>query len=329
MARLGVFLPWVPTVTPAEFVELAREVEARGYHTAWMGETTSADALALMTLVASHTERLHAATGIVPIQTRTPVILGLAAATIGHVAPGRFALGVGISSGIIVEQWHGLRLEPGTGQMREAVQVLRMVLAGERVNFDGRYYRLRNFRLTTPPPAPVPIVLGALGPRMLELAGELADGVLLNWIAPETVPDALRHLEAGARRAGRSLDGFEVAAFVRTCVTDAPGPVREALAREITGYAIVDAYARYFRASGFVPEVDAVTRAWQAGDRAGAVAAVSPRVLDALGAVGPAVACRARLDEFGRAGLTMPVVVPFAPETGRREAVLRTIRAFP
>ncbi len=331
-ARFGVVLPFVPTFTVPEFVGLAREVEARGYHAAWTGEVSGADAFTVLSLVLTHTERLCAATGVLPVQTRSPIILGMTAATLGHVAPGRFWLGLGVSSRIIVEQWHGLPFVAGLGQIREAVQVIRAVTSGERVNFDGQHYRLRNFRLTIPPPPEPPrIVLAALGAQMLELAGEVADGVLLNWMGPEAIPAAIRHLETGARRAGRaSLAGFEIGAFIRTAVTDDPGPTREALARDITGYAIVDAYADFFRASGFAEEVDEINAAWKSGDRTGAVARVSPRFLDALGVVGPESFCRERFAAFTRAGLTMPVVFPFAPPAGdRRAAVRRTIRAFP
>jgi alkanesulfonate monooxygenase SsuD/methylene tetrahydromethanopterin reductase-like flavin-dependent oxidoreductase (luciferase family) len=136
-------------------------------------------------------------------------------------------------------------------------------------------------------------------------------------------------VEAGAKRAGRTLDGFEIGAFIRTCVTDAPEPARQSLARDITGYTTVDAYAAYFRGCGFADEIDAAQAAWKAGDRAGAVGKLSPRMLDALGVVGPEAYCRERVAEFARAGLTMPVVVPFAPEGERKASILRTVRAFP
>jgi len=210
------------------------------------------------------------------------------------------------------------------------VQVIRAVLSGERVNFEGCFYTVRNFRLLIPPPpTPVPIVLAALGDSALRLAGEIADGVLMNWIGPETVPHAIAQVEAGARRAGRTLDGFEIGAFIRTCVTDAPEAARQSLARDVTGYTTVDAYAAYFRRSGFADEIDAAQAAWKAGDRAGAVGRLSPRMLDALGVVGPEAYCRERVAEFSRAGLTMPVVVPFAPEGDRKASILRTVRAFP
>ena len=202
---------------------------------------------------------------------------GQAAATLAHLSRGRFALGLGLSSEIIVGQWHGLPFAPSIQQMREAVQIIRMTAAGERVNFDGRFYRLKNFRLAIPAPATPPrIYLAALGPKMCELAGEVADGVLLNWISPEAMPASIGHVEAGAKRAGRTLADVDVAVYVRTCVTDDRVPAREALARDITGYAIVGVYARFFAECGFAEEVRAVDTAWKAGDRAGAVKGISP-----------------------------------------------------
>jgi probable F420-dependent oxidoreductase len=314
----------------SEFPAIAREAEARGYRTAWVGEASGTEAIVLSTLIATHTAKLQIANGVIPVPTRTPIVYGQAAATLGHLAPGRFALGLGLSSEIIVGQWHGLPFTPSVQQMREAVQIIRMAAAGERVNFEGKFYRLKNFRLAIPAPAPAPrIYLAALGPKMCELAGEVADGVLLNWIPPSAVPASVRHVEAGAKRANRRLADVDVAVYVRTCVTDEREAVREALARDITGYAIVNAYARFFVECGFAEEVLAVNAAWKAGDRAGAVKGISERLLDGLGAVGSPEACRAQIDAFAQTGVT-PVVLPFAPPgPAARAALLRTFRAFP
>jgi probable F420-dependent oxidoreductase len=314
----------------AQFPAIAREAEARGYRTAWVGEASGTEAIVLSTLIATHTATLRIANGVIPVQTRTPIVYGQAAATLAHLAPGRFALGLGLSSEIIVGQWHGLPFAPSIQQMREAVQIIRMTTSGERVNFEGRFYKLKNFRLALPAPVPPPkIYLAALGPKMCELAGEVADGALLNWIPASALPTSLRHVEAGAKRAGRSLADVDVAVYVRTCVTDEPEPARETLARDITGYAIVSVYARFFAECGFAEEVEAVGAAWKAGDRAGAVKSVSERALDRLGAVGPADFCREQIDAFARAGVT-PVVLPFAtPGSAARASLLRTFRAFP
>jgi len=332
--RLGIVLSAFTPLPTAEFLAVAREAEARGYHTAWTGEVSGYDAISVMTLIASHTERIHVGSAVLPVQTRTPVVLGMSAASLNHFAPGRVGLGLGLSSRTIVADWHGLAFSPSLQQIREAVRIIRLVAAGERVNVEGAFYNVKNFRLSAPPPTePVRVFLAALGPEMLELAGEIADGAVLNWIPPETVPASIKRLETGARRGGRTLDGFEIAAFVRTCVTDDVAAARETLAREITGYATVDAYASFFRSTGFGDEVDAVNAAWRAGDRSGAVRQVSPRFLDGLGVVGPEAHCRERIAAFARAGLTQPVILPFAPAAGAggdaRAALFRTLRTFP
>jgi probable F420-dependent oxidoreductase len=329
--RVGAVVAAFPALPLADYLALVRDVEARGYHTAWVGETASGDAITLMALVASHTQRIGVASGVIPIQTRSPIVLGMSAATLAHVAPGRVSLGLGVSSRIIVEQWHGLPFHAGLGQIREVVQIVRMAAAGERVSFEGKFYRLKNFKsMAPPPPAPPKIILAALGPEMLELAGEIADGVLLNWIPPEAVPASIEHLEAGARRAGRTLDGFEIAGFIRTTVTDQPDTARAGLARDITGYAIVDVYMSFFRSVGYADEMTAINAAWKAGDRARAVREVSGRVLDGLGVVGDERFCRERFEAYARAGLTMPVVLPYVPDGADRAASLRrTLAAFP
>jgi probable F420-dependent oxidoreductase len=329
MTRLGLALPVTQAVPLSDYLALAREAEARGYATLWAGEVGGADAVTTLTLLAGRTERIHLASGVIPVQTRTPVLLGMTAASLGHLAPGRFRLGLGVSSPTVVARWNGLPFQRPLAQLREAVQIIRTVLAGERVTFEGQFYRIRNFRLTIPPPPrPVPIYLGALGPRMLQLAGEIADGVLLNWIPPEAVPASIGQIELGARRAGRRLGDVEVAAFVRTSVTDEPEPSRAWLAREITGYCSVDAYARFFARCGFEREVEAVNAAWRSGDRQGAVAQVSGRLLDGLGVVGPEEFCRQRIEAFRKAGVAEPVVVPFSPGPDRDPRLRRTLRAF-
>ncbi len=328
--RVGLTFPFLHLLPLPGYLDLAGEVEARGYDTIWVGEAGGADAITPMALLAAATRRIRLATGVLPFQTRTPTLLAQTFATLGHIAPGRIGLGLGVSSPIIVGQWHGLPFERPLAQLREAVSLIRAAMSGERVSREGEFYRVKNFRLMSPAPKePVRIYLAALGPKALELAGEVADGVLLNWIAPEGVAAAIDHLRAGAARAGRTLDGFEIAAYVRTCVTDDAEPARAGLAREITGYAIVDAYADFFRQSGFAPEVDALNAAWKAGDRAGAVSMLTPRVLHALGMVGGPDACRARLGEYAAAGLTMPVIVPISPDPAPLASMLRTVRTFP
>ena len=154
--RLGIVLAPFTAAPLADFVAVAREAETRGYHTAWLGEVSGYDAIVMSTVALTHTETLNVANGVLPVQTRTPVILGMATASLNHLAPGRFALGLGLSSKTIVEQWHGLGFSPSLAQIREAVQIVRQVARGERVAHEGKHYRVKGFRLTAPPPtAPV------------------------------------------------------------------------------------------------------------------------------------------------------------------------------
>jgi probable F420-dependent oxidoreductase len=329
-SRVGIVLGSFTSLPPEAFVATAREAEARGYHTGWIGEAAGVDAISTSAVVLSHTRRLHMATGVIPVQVRTPVTFGATLATLDYLAPGRFALGLGLSSPVIVGQWHGLDFSRSVDQLREAVTIIRAAASGERVNFEGRHYRARNYRFFGPIPAQPPrIILAALGPRMLELAGEIADGVLLNWIPPEAIPAAIAHVERGAKRAGRNLADFEIAAFVRACVTDDVAVAREHLARDITVYGTVNVYQDFFRSVGYGAEIEALDAAWKAGDRAGAVKQLTPRVLDCLGVVGDAAFCRSRVEDFTRAGLTMPVIAPFTHEKDAPAALLTTLRAFP
>ena len=329
MTRIGLASSLLRPFALDEYVRYVREAETRGYSTVWSGETTGTDAVTTMGVVATHTSRLGIANGIIPLQTRTPHVLAMTAATLGHIAPGRVALGLGVSSRVIVGDWYGLPFERPVAQLREAVTLIRRILTGERVTFEGQFYRAKGFRLAVPPPpAPVRLYLAALGPRMLELAGEIADGVLLNWISPEAVPASLARVEAGAKRAGRSLADLELAAHVRTSVTDGVEAGRQALARDITGYATVDAYARFFVDCGYGDEMERVNAAWRAGDRAGAVRHISPRMLDGITVVGDEAFCRARIADYGRAGLTQVVILPVAAEADPGPSLWRILRTW-
>jgi 5,10-methylenetetrahydromethanopterin reductase len=323
---LGIAVPIQHPLSVPECVELARCAEAVGYESLWIPEVVGADAFVLMTAMAGVTARLRLGTGIVPILTRTPSLLAMTMASLAQLAPGRVCLGLGICTPNIVQNWHGIAYDRPLARLRAYLAIVRRALAGERITFDNGLYPLRNFRLAlTPPPQPVPIYVAALNPRMLQLAGELADGVLLNWIPEDRIGWALEHVGEGAKRAGRSLADVDVACLVRTCVTDDLAAARQWLRRELTGYAIVDAYQRYFRQIGFAPEVDAVNARWQAGDRTAAVGEISEAMTERLAVFGPASQCRARLARFAEAGVNRPIVFPFTAESDPLRGVHTTL----
>jgi probable F420-dependent oxidoreductase len=324
--HLGIAVPIQHPLTLPECVELAQRAESAGYDSIWIPEVVGADAFVLMTAMAGVTDHIQLGTGIVPILTRTPSLMAMTIASVAHLAPGRVRLGLGISTPNIIQNWHGIPYDRPLARVRDYVTIIRQALANGRVTHERGVYPLRNFRLGLSAPQPsIPIYIAALNPRMLQLAGEVADGVLLNWLPEEQVAWALGHLESGARKAGRTLADLDIACLVRVCVTDDVNAARQWLRRELTGYAIVEAYQRYFRQMGFAHEVEAVSTTWQAGDRLGAVQEVSDHMTDRLAVYGSAAQCQARLQRFVEAGVNLPIVFPFSPEAAFQPSVHRTL----
>ena len=172
-------------------------------------------------------------------------------------------------------------------------------------------------------------VLGGDGLEGIEEAGAIADGVILNWMPAAHVPRAIAAIAAGAQRAGRALADIDIACYIRVCVTDNLEAARQWMRRELTGYAIVDAYHAYFTACGFGADSMACRTAWQQGDRAGAMRCISDTMVHALAAIGRAEACRTQLATFVDAGVTLPIVFPFSYEADPVPSVLRTLQAIP
>jgi probable F420-dependent oxidoreductase len=307
---LGASLPLPPDLPMCRRV--AERVEGLGYESVWIADTGAGpDAFVVGAAVATCTSRLRIGTAVVPVYTRSPSVLAAAAGSVAQLAPGRVVLGIGASSETIVDAWGGVPFERPLRRIRETVTMLRRMLAGERVTFDGQTIRTRGFRLVSPPPEPVPIYLAALMPPMLELAGEIADGVILNFMPVEAVPRMLDHVRRGAERAGRDPSGLEIVSRFQTIVTDDVSGARHALRHMMGPYFATSVYNRFVAWCGFPAEAAAILAGWQAKDRARNLAAVTDELIDRLAIIGPAAHCRARLEAFVDAGVTTPMIHPF------------------
>lgn len=330
MQRLGLALP-LHNLPPARQVEYICQAEAHGYESIWVPEVMGTDAFTVLAAASQATQRIRLGTGIVPIYTRTPTTLAMTIATLDALSGGRAVLGLGVSSEIIIGAWHGLPFPKPLRATRECVDILRRLLRNERVTVEGDVFRVRNLRPNVPVPADrtIPIYLAALNPGMLRLAGAIADGVLLNWMPAAQLSQALAALAAGAQQAGRTLADLEIACYIRTCVTDDVEAAQQWMRRELTGYAIVDAYHAYFTACGFGAESTACRTAWQQGDRAAATQCISETMVHAMAAIGSPAACREHLAAFVQAGVTLPVAFPFSPVPDAWPHVLHTLQALP
>ena len=254
----------------------------------------------LLAAYAAATTRVGLGNGVVPIYPRHPVAMAQAASTLNEVSGGRFRLGIGVSHKNAMEAMLGLRLVEPLAIMREYVAVLRGAL-GAGSEFEGRHYRVRwSLALPKRPPAP-PIYLAALSVKMLELAGEIADGVILWLCPPAYVRDvALPALERGRRRAGKPLTGFEIVAAVPLAVTDDRAAAMAAFRAELTRYVEQPFYRAMLQAAGLGDGVAAFDR-----DRR-----VPDALAEALGGIGDARAARAYVEAYRKAGVTLPAVRP-------------------
>jgi probable F420-dependent oxidoreductase len=301
--KIGITLPIEPFQSRG-FVDLVRRAGELGYQEVWSLEANSTDAFSPLAAIAMINQTMRLGTAIVPVFTRPPALIAMSAMTVQQLCGGRFVLGLGISSPQIVGQWMGVPFERPLTRMRESVGAIRAALGGEKVAVEGQTLSVNGFRLDleadSPPP---PIFLAIQSARMCRLAGELADGLLTNFITPRALPQMLRQVEEGARRAGRKAPR-EVVCRILTIVDEEPERVSRAMRRHITPYLITPGYNRFFSEIGFEREADKALRAWTAGDRKGATEVIGDAMLNDIYLLGSVEHCRERLAAFAEAGVT-------------------------
>jgi len=323
--RIAVTVP-VEGFTLPEHADVLRELERLGYRDAWSYEADGLDAFSPLA-VAGQATGMRLGTAIVNVFTRGPATLALSAAGLAEIAPGRVILGIGAGSNIIVESWNGGRFDRPATRVRETARCLRRMLAGERVIFGGETVTVDGFRLSRPPAAPVPIYVAALRAGMLAVAGEVADGVILNWLAPEDVPRCVAVVREAAARAGRDPADIEITCRLFVHLDEDDTSAR----RHVAAYLNVPVYRAFHEWLGRTAALAPMWEAWGRGDRRGAVAAVPARVLDDLLMRGPAATIRARIEEYLDAGVDTAFLTLFSAEpdpTRKRDLVLSSLRAL-
>jgi probable F420-dependent oxidoreductase len=296
-------------------VDVAREAEQRGYAACWNAEVQGPDAFTTLGALAVATD-LELGVAVVPAQTRSAFVLGMTAVSLAELSGGRFSLGIGASSEVIVDRWAGQPFDKPLTAVRETVEALRPVLSGERSTYAGERVRLGGYRPhAVPPGGRVPLILGALNPRSCRLVGELGvDGIALNQLAPHHVPQVLDQVAAGA--GGDLPDGFRVVARLFCAVTDDVPAARQLVKAVFAPYIATSVYNRFYRWMGYEEEAQAVLDA--AGDREAMAAAISDRVIDDLFCLGTPDDIAARIAAYHEAGVTVPVVAPLS--LGREQA---------
>ncbi len=269
-----------------------------GYTDVWTGEANSADGFTPLALAAVTAPGLMLGTAVVPVYTRGPGLLAMQAATMAELAPGRFALGVGSSSDVIVERWNAVAFDEPYKRVRDTVRFLRKALAGEKVDEKFETFTVRGFRLGRPPAQVPPVYVAALRPGMLRLAGRESDGAIINWLSADDVRTVV----------GEVGPGKEIVARIFVCPTEDADRARFVGRMGIAAYLNVAVYAAFHRWLGRGPLLEEMWSAWAAGDRKAALAAIPDEVVDALVIHGSAQECRAHIRRYVDNGVTVPVL---------------------
>jgi len=291
--RWGLTVP-IPGLRLGELEGIVRRAETAGYTDFWTGETQGPDGFTPLALASTWTETARLATGVVGVFQRGRALLAMEAAALADASDGRFVLGIGSSSDVIVERWNGIPFERPLTKVSETIDYLRDVLAGERG--DG------GFKLEQPPREKVPIVVAALRGKMLALAAEKADGAMSNFLPLGGVPKVLAQLDAAG-------EGFElVCRFF--CI---PGPREQAepTARWMfASYATVPVYAEFFRWLGYGDAIEEMVVAWRERDRERALAAAPWELIEETFILGEPDEMRAQVQRFVDGGVTVPTLLP-------------------
>ncbi len=305
----GVTLADYAGISMEAIVECGRLAERLGYQGFWITEDNVRDAFLVLDRVARETSRILIGTSVTSAYARTPTTLALTAATLQNATGGRFVLGVGTGGLGFVTRGHGVRLDAPVARMRETVEIVRRLVRGDRVDHRGRFFQVRGFRLREPAQAPVPIHLAALNHRMTELAGEVADGVIINFLTAERFDDQVfPWLRAGASRAGR--EAFPAVATLALAPGD-PGSDESvaAVRRRIAFYGTSQHYFDTLRSAGFEDDVRRFRERWLAGDRDGATSLVTIDMAERLTLSGSEKSVAARLRAYAERGI-VPLVYP-------------------
>jgi F420-dependent oxidoreductase-like protein len=338
--RLGLMLGYFGFGTTAEEqLALVQEAERLGYDSAWAAEAYGSDAATILAWLAAQTSSIGLGSAIFQIPARSPAMTAMTAATLDQLSAGRFRLGLGLSGPQVAEGWHGQRYDRPLARTRDYLSVVRMALERKRVAYQGETMELplpdgpgKALKLTIAPvQSRLPIYLGAMGPRNLALAGELADGWLGFMYAPEHAAGFRGHLEQGAARAGRDLDGFDVAPTVQVHVRDDVEAARDAmrpmLALYVGGMGSRERnfYNDQARRYGFERQAAEVQEHYLAGRVEAAVAALPAELIDLVTLCGPAGRVRERLAAYRESGVGTVLAAPTAWTHEERLAQLRQL----
>ncbi|QLH20781.1 LLM class F420-dependent oxidoreductase [Streptomyces sp. Rer75] len=336
--RLGINLGYWGAGMDADNLAVAREADRLGYSVCWAAEAYGSDAATVLSWVAAQTEHIDVGSAIFQIPARTPAMTAMTAATLDSLSGGRFRLGLGVSGPQVSEGWYGVRFDKPLARTREYVDIIRKAMSRERLTHEGANWTLplpggpgKPLKLTVHPVREyIPLYIAAIGPKNLEQTGEIADGALVIFFAPEHAEaTTLGSLRAGREKAGKTLDGFDLVPTVPLAVgEDVRGLADQfrpytALYVGGMGSAKQNFYNKLAQRMGYEKEAAEIQEKYLAGDKEGAAAAIPHELIDSTTLLGPVERIADRMKAYAEAGVTTLSLTPAGFTLEERVAGLR------
>jgi F420-dependent oxidoreductase-like protein len=335
--RLGLNLGYWGMGNDADNLVLAKEADALGFGVVWAAEAYGSDTATVLSWIAAQTSSIDIGSAVFQIPARTPTMTAMTAATLDTLSNGRFRLGLGVSGPQVSEGWHGVKFEKPLQRTREYHDIIRMALRRERVQYQGEFFTLplpngpgKALTLTVHPVREViPMYLAAIGPKNLELAGELFDGWLAIFFSPEFADELKTSIAAGRAKSGKTMDGFDICPTVPVVIGDdleaCAQPVRAYSALYVGGMGSRDKnfYNRLAARMGYEEAAAQVQDKYLARDYGGAAAAVPFEFIDRTSLIGPRERIRERLHAYADAGVGTLTLAVYAGSLQERIATVR------
>jgi probable F420-dependent oxidoreductase len=327
MARIGLALS--RGLPPSDIVECVKLAEDLGYESAWVAEGHGGDQFAILSACAMVTQRIRVGTSISSVFVRSIPTIAMAAATVDHLSKQRFILGLGSSHRVQVEPEHGLPYGKPIQRVRESVEIIRTLLRDGVVSYKGETVAIERFDFWFTPIRPeIPIYLAALFPKMLQVCGEIAHGVILTWSTLDAGRRAAENIAIGAQRAGRRPEEVDIASLLPCYVTDDRRQAFDAMRSSVAFYGgFFPRYNRLMAESGFPEAARAIKDAWDKGGHEAATRMVPDALIEAISVSGTPEECRQRVEAYRRSGITLPIISPRPSGADPKRVVIEALQA--
>lgn len=320
--RIAITLPAGPNIS--DTISRLKWAEDNGITDAWFADSGAPDTLTQIAAVGHHTSNIRIGVAVTPVYTRSPSVLAASANVISQVIPGRFVMGLGSSSQTIMGQWNGIALDKPLTRVKETAQLVRTMLTGEKTNFEGETLYSRGYR-QVPAENPPPIYIGALRPKMIEMAAEVGDGVIFNLWPQRALPKMMAAVKRGAENAGKDWQEVEVVNRAMVLCTDDKAMGREIFRAAFGPYYATPVYNKFLAWAGYEEAANTIAQGWAEKNREKTSAAMTDELIDEIAIIGTEDEIRARIQADADGGVHTHIIAPMAATAKDLE---RTYNAF-